>query len=127
MAFVEEFRSAGVLPKGPVSAWPKERHDKLMALSMADRVHPSKAASSEPKAMPGIKKMAGGLLRTGRQALINGKVQSHVREGRYAICKTCPSFDSKSKRCGECGCFMEAKTWIGGDPDKLCPLKKWLE
>ena len=24
-----------------------------------------------------------------------------------------------------CGCFMEAKTWLKGNPKLLCPLKKW--
>ena len=69
--------------------------------------------------------MAAGLLKTGAQAVRNGRVSSEIREQRYDTCKACPAFLENSKRCSECGCFMEAKTWIGGDPKKLCPLKKW--
>ena len=69
--------------------------------------------------------MAKGLVKTGAQAVTNGKVTKNVREERYDICKKCPAFNEKSKRCMECGCFMEAKTWVGGSPYELCPLNKW--
>lgn len=131
MAVPEDFRSAGVLPSGPVSAWPKERHDKMMAAAVVDERYPKKnktvKEAGEEKVMPGLRQMAGGLLKTGKQAIIHGKVDSSVREERYATCRTCPAFNPKSKRCKECGCFMEAKTWVGGDPKKLCPLQKWVE
>ena len=115
----EELKSAGVYPTGPVSAWPKERHDKLMASTS------SKAKSAPVKAGPGIRRMASGLVRTAGQAVRHGKVSSEVREERYDTCKKCPFFDAESKRCKDCGCFMEAKTWVGGDPDLLCPQNKW--
>ena len=70
-------------------------------------------------------RMASGLLKTAGQAILNGKVSSEVRKERYDTCKSCPAFVEDSKRCSECGCFMEAKTWVGGNPDVLCPLKKW--
>ena len=70
-------------------------------------------------------KMAGGLLRTAGQALRRGKVSEEIREERYDTCKACPFFVEDSKRCSDCGCFMEAKTWVGGDPNMLCPQKKW--
>ena len=79
----------------------------------------SKAIKASPSAM------AKGLVKTAGQALRHGKVSSEVREERYDTCKGCPLFDAKSKRCNDCGCFMEAKTWVGGDPDTLCPQKKW--
>ena len=72
-----------------------------------------------------VGKMAGGLLKTAGQALMNGKVSAEIREERYDTCKACPFFVKDSKRCSDCGCFMEAKTWVGGDPDVLCPQKKW--
>ena len=112
----EELKSSGVYPSGPVSAWPKERHDSLMV----------QTGSVTPVAQkPGLGKMAKGLIKTGGQAIRHGKVSSEIREERYDTCKACPLFDAESKRCNDCGCFMEAKTWVGGDPNMLCPQKKW--
>ena len=110
----EELKSGGVYPTGPCSAWPKERNEALVA--------PIPGPGAK---MPGMGKMAKGLARTAAQAVRHGKVSQQVREERYDICKGCPFFDHNSKRCKDCGCFMEAKTWVGGNPDYLCPQKKW--
>jgi len=129
----EELKSAGVYPTGPVSAWPLSRNEELQAKLRGDaiakgarqynvskdNVHHAKSV----KASAG--KMASGLLRTAGQALRHGKVSEEIREERYDTCKNCPFFVEESKRCSDCGCFMEAKTWVGGDPSKLCPQKKW--
>ena len=82
-------------------------------------------ATKDPAVKVGIRQMAGGLLKTGAQALVNGKVSREVREERYETCKQCPAFRPNDKRCSDCGCFMEAKTWIAGPPEKLCPRNKW--
>lgn len=111
----EELKSAGVYPTGPVSAYPRERGEELNQRFQAGQ--------SGVKA--GVGKMAAGLLKTAGQAVRHGKVSKEVREERYDTCKACPAFNPDSKRCNECGCFMEAKTWVGGPPQKLCPLKKW--
>ena len=113
----EELKSAGAYPAGPCSAWPQERNTALTD-AMA-----GKARATKVKATPG--QMVGGLLRTAGQAVASGRVSSEIREERYDTCKKCPAFIEGSKRCSECGCFMEAKTWVGGDPKALCPLKKW--
>jgi hypothetical protein len=113
----EELKSAGVYPTGPVSAWPEERNESLM------KKHKPKEHAT--KVTAGIGKMAAGLVKTAGQALVHGKVSGVIREERYDVCKSCPAFVEKTKRCSECGCFMEAKTWVGGDPGLLCPLKKW--
>lgn len=119
MNLAEELRSAGVLPTGPVSAWPQERNTQLFnSVGNGDVTHAKKVNASASK-------MAAGLIKTAGQAMFNGKVSAEVREERYDICKQCPFFVEDSKRCSECGCFMEAKTWVGGDPDMLCPKKKW--
>lgn len=73
----------------------------------------------------GAGKMVGGLLKTAGQALRYGRVSEVIRNERYETCKACPAFVESSKRCSDCGCFMEAKTWVGGDPKMLCPQKKW--
>jgi hypothetical protein len=114
----EELKSAGAYPSGPASAWPQERNIDLVkkTQAMVNKVRGVKAKPTQ---------MAQGLVRTAGQFLTNGKVSSEIREQRYDICKTCPAFIEDSKRCSECGCFMEAKTWVGGDPKNLCPLKKW--
>ena len=125
MAFTpEDFRSAGVLPKGPVSAWPQDRHDKMMAEARVEQQDASRVQHAT-EVKPGMRQMAGGLINAGRQAIFNGKVASGVREERMETCRQCPSFIEASRRCSECGCFMEAKSWIAGNPDTLCPLKKW--
>jgi len=115
MNLVDELSCDGVAPAGPVSAWPRERHDRIMAKNDIKR----------KKGQAGIGKMASGLMRTGAQAIRHGKVSSEIRKERYDTCKACPFFLEESKRCSDCGCFMEAKTWVGGDPDQLCPQKKW--
>ena len=125
MAFTpEDFRSAGVLPKGPVSAWPQERHEKMMASARVAQLDTGRVKHAT-EVKPGMRQMAGGLINAGRQAIVNGKVDSQSREERMETCRQCPAFIEASKRCSECGCFMEAKTWIAGNPDMLCPLKKW--
>lgn len=113
----EELKSAGTYPTGPVSAWPKVRHDKLSEVT--GRGVPAK------KVRASATSMAKGLLKTAGQAAFHGRVSKEIREERYNTCKGCPAFIAKSKRCSECGCFMEAKTWVGGNKDSLCPLKKW--
>ena len=79
----------------------------------------------DPDIKPSIAGLAKGLGKVAMQGLRNGRVSNEVREERYDVCKACPAFRKKDKRCSECGCFMEAKTFIAGDPDQLCPLKKW--
>lgn len=120
MNIVEELSCDGVAPSGPVSAWPQDRHEKLMDQTVV-KEKPKKAT----KVNASISKMATGLFRTASQAVANGRVSEEIRNERYNTCKSCPFFIEDSKRCSECGCFMEAKTWIGGDPDSLCPKKKW--
>ena len=122
---IEDLRSAGVLPSGPVSAWPQERNVAGPGMQQAKKALTQQPA--QPKVKPGLGKMAKGLARTAGQAFVNGRVSAKVREKRYDICKACPAFRPDDKRCSECGCFMEAKTWVGGDPDRLCPLAKWPE
>lgn len=117
MNILEELSHNGVVPAGPVSAWPKERHDALLE-RQGQIVHQTKVNASPLQ-------MAKGLVRNVGQAVVHGKVSSEVREERYDTCKNCPFFIEDSKRCSECGCFMEAKTWIGGDPKLLCPKQKW--
>lgn len=116
MDISEELKTAGVYPSGPCSAYPQERHHALMA--EYGNKHATMVKASPAKMAKGLVEAAGSLMR-------HGKVTSEVREERYDTCKSCPAFIESSKRCSECGCFMEAKTWVGGNPDMLCPLKKW--
>ena len=118
MNFREELKSAGVYPSGPVSAWPQSRNEALLA-DHQGRVQAARNSS------PSVGKMAKGLLKTAGQAIRHGKVSAEIREERYNTCQACPFFDAESKRCKDCGCFMEAKTWVGGNPKMLCPQKKW--
>jgi len=116
----EELKSAGVYPTGPVSAWPENRNEELR-----NKAHGFISSKGKPKMRASARKMAGGLIKTAGQAIRHGKVSAETRKERYDTCKACPLFDPKSKRCTDCGCFMEAKTWVGGDPNTLCPKQKW--
>jgi len=128
MIDVEELRSGGVLPSGPVSAWPHSRNVELRKQAVAKIVAEKRQDSNSEKSegvTATFSDMTKGLLRTAGQALRNGKVSKEIREERYDTCKNCPLFLEDSKRCSDCGCFMEAKTWVAGNPDTLCPKKKW--
>ncbi len=118
MNLSEELKSAGVYPIGPCSAWPLARNEEIMAAVAKNNERPRKVTASAGK-------MAGGLLKTAGQVMRHGKVSAEIREERYDTCKACPFFVEDSKRCSDCGCFMEAKTWVGGDPNQLCPQNKW--
>lgn len=54
------------------------------------------------------------------------KIQENIVSGnsvtRYAICQTCEKFNSKTKVCMCCNCFMTAKTKL---KSAFCPLGKW--
>lgn len=117
----EEMKSAGVYPTGPVSAWPKSRNESMAA----ELIDARRGTDSRNRTGVTAAKLAGNLMRTAGQAVRHGKISSEIREERYDTCKACPFFNAESKRCNDCGCFMEAKTWVGGDPDMLCPQKKW--
>lgn len=41
---------------------------------------------------------------------------------RYNICKLCERFDTKWKKCLDCGCFMPFKCKISS---AMCPQQKW--
>ena len=112
----EELKTAGTYPTGPCSAWPQARHEALMLKTGSAPKQTVKASVGD---------MAKGLVKVAGQAVRNGRVSEEIRNERYDTCKGCPAFIKDSKRCSECGCFMESKTWIGGDPNTLCPLKKW--
>lgn len=121
---IEDLRSAGTLPTGPCSAWPKERN--VASASLQSKLTASKGGTKHDSNVKiGLGAMAQGFIQTTKQAISHGKVSREIREERYDVCKSCPHFIEDSKRCSECGCFMEAKTWIAGPPKHLCPKNKW--
>lgn len=118
----EELKSAGAYPVGPVSAWPQERNQRLVAQRGSTTPAVSQHAT-KVKARP--MEMAKGLVSSAVTAARHGKVSSEVREERWNTCQKCPSLIKNSSRCAECGCMMKAKTWLNGDPKMLCPKQKW--
>lgn len=118
----EELKSAGSYPQGPVSAWPRKRNEKLIRVMSANQTGKVEHAT-KVKATPG--EMITGFSKATGQAVRFGKVKADIRNERLETCRSCPSFIKDSKRCSECGCNMQMKSWIGGDPNKLCPLRKW--
>ncbi len=113
--FAEQFRSGGALPIGAVSPWPKNRKIKEL----------EEYAGKPKKVKASLMDMGKGLVDTAGMAIKGGKVSAAVRNARMETCFSCPSFLPDKERCGECGCFMRAKTWVNASPDKLCPLNKW--
>lgn len=72
--------------------------------------------------------MAIDLTKTAYSAILRKKMRETLcvsedeAEERLMICKECPSFREKDKRCIECGCFMLIKVKLKGVE---CPLSKW--
>lgn len=121
---VEDLRSAGVLPTGPVSAWPRSRNVEGPGLS-GTTDGPVTPAQKPKKVRASLGEMVVGAAQNAARAVKGGKISADIREARMSTCRSCPFFIEKSKRCSECGCYMEAKTWINADPNLLCPKKKW--
>lgn len=113
--FAEQFRSAGVLPTGAVSPWPQNRPIREL-----------EEYTGKPKKVKAtMVEMGNSLIDTAGMVMKGGRVSQRVRNERMETCFQCPSFIVGSERCGECGCYMAAKTWVNGNKDALCPLKKW--
>lgn len=133
---------------GPVCDWPRREDDpiaddpkdpyaasrvyELLSLSeFTERFgfNPLTEVSPSPKqeeqSFPGFGEMAKNLVSSTTQLVTNGFAPEDIQKERIATCEGCPSFDGKSRRCMECGCFMDAKKKIAGDPSNLCPLNKW--
>lgn len=121
---IEDLRSAGVLPTGPVSAWPQSRN-VAGAKMQGNHKQSSQKKKPQPKVKATMGQMAKGLAQNAMHAVKGGKVDAETRKKRYDTCLTCPAFNSDSKRCSDCGCYMVAKTWINAEADLLCPRKKW--
>lgn len=124
----EELKSAGVYPEGPCSAWPFERNEALLARVTEGHPRPKGTQifkRSEPEIKATVGEMTKGLVRNAVAAIRGGRVSAEIRNERYDTCKVCPAFRASDKRCSDCGCFMEAKTWVNADPAMLCPQKKW--
>lgn len=119
---VEDLRSAGVLPTGPVSAWPESRN--VAGPGMTRQTPPATPVEHDKRVKVSAGQMARNAAQSARQAL-GGRVSEEIRNERLDICKSCKHFIEKSSRCSECGCFMVAKTWLNADPKQLCPKKKW--
>lgn len=76
------------------------------------------------KATP--RQMLSNAAKTAAETVRSGLVSAEIHAQRLVTCQTCPAFIVESKRCSECGCFMEAKAWSAAEPKFLCPLNKWL-
>jgi len=119
----EDLSCNGIAPIGPVCPWPKP--ETWPVENTKKQVPQFKAIKHDTVVKASAAKMASGLLKNVGYLASNGKVNSEIRQERYDICLECPHFIEDSKRCSECGCFMEAKTWIAAEPSLLCPKNKW--
>lgn len=118
--YMEQFRSAGELPTGPISPWPQGR--EIQSIEAFEGKNDKRNLNKvKPTAFQQLK----GLGRTAAQAARKGAVDPEIRNQRLETCFKCPDFIPDSQRCRLCGCYMKAKSWVAGDPTKLCPAKKW--
>ncbi len=120
---IEDLRSAGVLPTGPVSAWPESRN--VAGPGMREQTPAVAPVEHDKRVRASAGQMARNAAKSARQAL-GGRVTEEIRNERLDICKSCKHFIERSSRCSECGCFMPIKSGINADPKELCPKKKWL-
>jgi len=118
--YMEQFRSAGKLPTGPISPWPQGRDIRTI-----DQFEGKGGKQNANKVKASAFEQLKGLGRTAAQAAREGKTTPEIRAERLETCWSCQHFIKDSSRCGLCGCFMKAKTWVAGNPNKLCPAQKW--
>lgn len=104
--------------------WEEERQQQQVAEEWEEDENGNRTGETS---YPSLKTMAGNLVKSGAQAVSNRPVDKETYNKRLDVCRNCPAFDPAQKRCTECGCYMPAKAHIGGDPDALCPLKKWSD
>jgi len=78
----------------------------------------------QPKIMgvPVSIETARSLAKAGRDVMLKRYVTDDVKQSRMEECMRCPSWNSKSNRCLECGCQMRVKTSLTSSE---CPLGKW--
>ena len=119
---VEDLRSGGVLPTGPVSAWPESRN--VAGPEMTRQAPPAAPVEHDKRVKASAGQMARNAAKSARQALA-GRVSEEIRKERLDICKSCIHFIERSSRCSECGCYMPIKSGLNADPKQLCPKKKW--
>lgn len=129
---IEDLSCDGTSPSGPICPWPKPPESTLVKIeTSSETVRTVVSADEQTKVLhdtvvkASLSKMAKGLFKSMEYAIKDGKVNPSIREERYDICKGCEHFIEATKRCSECGCFMEAKTWLGASPELLCPKNKW--
>lgn len=59
----------------------------------------------------------------GLKDVVNANFSDNVESNRrYEICKGCEFFNRVVLTCGQCGCFMPAKTKL---VNATCPAGKW--
>lgn len=47
---------------------------------------------------------------------------TELSKKRVEICEQCPRFDCQSRRCRECGCFVDQKSKYQSEQ---CPIGRW--
>ena len=91
-------------------------------------LEPKCAETEPPKEMPSNFDMLKNFLKSGKD-IVGGvmageelMVNEETFKARMNVCETCPLFVHETKRCLECGCFMNAKAVF---KKTYCPLHKW--
>lgn len=116
-----------VMPSGPCMGWPKERSQpgpKLLNNGLDPTQYRVASAIEEKdtKVKASFSDMTKSLIQNSVKLIQTGRLDQEARDKRMETCVKCKHFIESSKRCSECGCFMEAKTWIAG---ATCPIGSW--
>lgn len=77
-----------------------------------------------PSAAAQIKNASLALMRAGKAAVTGHKLKRTDEEKKRCldVCATCDQWDSKSRRCLQCGCYGALKARLATES---CPLGKW--
>lgn len=121
LAYIEDDGSY-IMPSGPCMGWPLSRNKpgpKLLGNQYASQEY---KVNHDEKVEASLADMASGLLKSTVQIVQRGRATEEERATRIDLCKKCEHFILKSKQCSQCGCYMEAKTWIKA---ASCPIGSW--
>lgn len=98
--------------------------EKKAHIKKTDTIFEKEKGKTFPPKLEQARNFAKAMWGTAKRGMNNLPIITTAKEGgrRLAICEACPSFDTSSSRCRECGCVMSLKSQLVAS---TCPLNKW--
>lgn len=98
--------------------------EKKAHIKKTDAIFEKEKGKEFPPKLEQARSFAKAMWASAKRGMSNLPVITTAKEGgrRLAICEACPSFDTTSNRCRECGCVMSLKSQLVAS---TCPLNKW--